>query len=151
MPGVQKPHCRPWVSRKACCSGWSSSGLSARPSTVCDLVPSAWTASIRQERTGSPSSSTVQAPQTPCSQPTWVPVRPQLVAQEVAEQQPRLDLALDLASVDGDAHRGAAICGDRSGLRGHGLAHAGTAPAPRARWAAALTARRVRTRTRCRL
>ena len=36
--------------------------------------PSAVTASSRQERTGSPSSSTVQAPHTPCSQPTWVPV-----------------------------------------------------------------------------
>ena len=32
------------------------------------------TANIRQERIGSPSTSTVQAPQTPCSQPTWVPV-----------------------------------------------------------------------------
>ena len=31
---------------------------------------SIWIASSRQPRTGSPSSSTVQAPQTPCSQPT---------------------------------------------------------------------------------
>ena len=48
----------------------------ARPSTVVSSWPSACTASIRHERTGSPSTSTVQAPQTPCSQPTWVPVRP---------------------------------------------------------------------------
>ena len=40
-------------------------------------LPSACTANIRQERTGSPSTSTVQAPQTPCSQPIWVPVWPQ--------------------------------------------------------------------------
>ena len=32
---------------------------------------------LGQERTGRPSTSTVQAPQTPCSQPRWVPVRPQ--------------------------------------------------------------------------
>src|SRR5438094_221210 len=49
----------------------------ARPSTVRTLVPSAWTANIRQERTGWSSISTVQAPQTPCSQPRCVPVRPQ--------------------------------------------------------------------------
>src|ERR1700722_3842727 len=35
--------------------------------------PSACTASMRQERTGAPSTITVQAPQTPCSQPTCVP------------------------------------------------------------------------------
>ena len=40
-------------------------------------LPCACTANIRQARTGSPSSSTVQAPQTPCSQPICVPVRPQ--------------------------------------------------------------------------
>ena len=40
-------------------------------------VSTADTASIRHERTGRPSTSTVHAPQTPCSQPTWVPVRPQ--------------------------------------------------------------------------
>ena len=48
----------------------------ARPSTVRIACPSACTARIRHERTGSPSSWTVQAPQTPCSHPTWVPVRP---------------------------------------------------------------------------
>ena len=38
------------------------------------LAAVAWTASIRHARTGSPSSRTVHAPQTPCSQPTCVPV-----------------------------------------------------------------------------
>ena len=37
-------------------------------------LDTACTASIRQARTGSPSQRMVQAPQTPCSQPTWVPV-----------------------------------------------------------------------------
>src|SRR5262249_4908719 len=37
-----------------------------------------WTANIRHERTGAPSSRTVQAPQTPCSQPTCTPVKPTL-------------------------------------------------------------------------
>ena len=47
------------------------------PSTVRIGLPSACTANIRQERTGSPSTITVQAPQTPCSQPMCVPVCPQ--------------------------------------------------------------------------
>ncbi len=32
-PGVQKPHCRPWHSRNACCTGCMSAGV-PRPSTV---------------------------------------------------------------------------------------------------------------------
>ena len=54
----------------------SSPGAGARPSTVVISCPSACTANIRHERTGAPSRRTVQAPQTPCSQPTCVPVRP---------------------------------------------------------------------------
>src|ERR1700730_6049684 len=38
--------------------------------------PSIWIAQVRQARAGRSSIRTVQAPQTPCSQPTWVPVRP---------------------------------------------------------------------------
>ncbi len=45
-----------------------------QPSIVVTSPPSTVTAKSRHERTASPSSSTVQAPQTPCSQPTWVPV-----------------------------------------------------------------------------
>src|SRR3546814_12317506 len=52
-------------------SDWSSDVCSSDL-----LAPSACTANIRQERIGWPSNSTLQAPQTPCSQPTWVPVRP---------------------------------------------------------------------------
>src|SRR5690349_9462840 len=33
-------------------------------------------ANIKHERADSPSNKIVQAPQTPCSQPTWVPVSP---------------------------------------------------------------------------
>ena len=72
-PGVQKPHCSAWCLRKDFCSGVRSSSFD-RPSTVTTFAPSACTASIRQERTASPLTSTVQAPHTPCSQPTWVPV-----------------------------------------------------------------------------
>ena len=78
MPAVQNPHWSAWWSWNARCSG-----PGARPSIVRTSQPSAWTASIRHERTGSPSSWTVHAPQTPCSQPTLVPVRP-VVADEVA-------------------------------------------------------------------
>ena len=41
---------------------------------VSTRAPSHCTASIRQPRTTTPSTRTVQAPQTPCSQPTWLPV-----------------------------------------------------------------------------
>src|ERR1700730_1030585 len=73
-PGVQKPHCSPWHSWNARCTGCSASRSAARPSTVVTSWPSACTASSRQERTGLPSRRTVQQPQTPCSHPTWVPV-----------------------------------------------------------------------------
>src|SRR6188474_2980095 len=43
---------------------------------VVSRCPSACTASIRQDRAGSPSTRIVQAPHTPCSQPACVPVRP---------------------------------------------------------------------------
>src|SRR5689334_24707326 len=56
------------------------------PSTVVILDPSAWNANSRQERTDSPSSRTVQAPQTPCSQPTWVPVRSEEHTSELQSQ-----------------------------------------------------------------
>src|SRR6267142_854642 len=75
MPGVQKPHCNPWQARNASCSGLNPSpGVS--PSIVVTAAPSHCTASSRQARALSPSSSTVHAPHTPCSQPTCVPVSP---------------------------------------------------------------------------
>ena len=60
------------VSNAACRSAISPE--SDTPSMVSTLAPSHCTASIRQPRTISPSTRTVQAPQTPCSQPTWLPV-----------------------------------------------------------------------------
>src|SRR5437870_4013911 len=75
MPGVQNPHWRPWCSRNASWSGWSLP-FCARPSIVRISAPSAWTASMMQDRAASPSIKIVHAPQTPCSQPTCVPVRP---------------------------------------------------------------------------
>ena len=57
--------------------GAGSAGAASSPcasdSTVWISAPSACTARVRHERAGLPSSSTVHAPQTPCSQPTWVP------------------------------------------------------------------------------
>ena len=41
MPGVQKPHCSPWCSTNARCSGCSSPS-DARPSMVVISRPSAW-------------------------------------------------------------------------------------------------------------
>src|SRR5581483_8887993 len=72
-PGVQNPHWKLWLSRNASCSGCISPSRS-RPSIVITLLPWACTASIRHERTASPSTSTVHAPHTPCSHPTCVPV-----------------------------------------------------------------------------
>ena len=53
----------------------SSPSGAPMPSIVVTSVPSAWTANMRHERTAAPSTRTVQAPHTPCSQPRCVPVR----------------------------------------------------------------------------
>src|SRR5262249_22463593 len=73
MPGVQKPHCRPWFSRNASCIGWSLSP-SARLSMVRTSVPSAVSTSMVQDFTAIPLTCTTQAPHWEVSQPTWVPV-----------------------------------------------------------------------------
>ena len=39
-PGVQKPHCEPWASTSACCTGCSSPSSPRRCSTVVTLRPS---------------------------------------------------------------------------------------------------------------
>src|SRR5205823_9890992 len=59
------------------CTGLRPPSAGVRPSTVVTSAPCAWTANSKQERTASPSSSTVHAPHTPCSHPRWVPVRAQ--------------------------------------------------------------------------
>ena len=89
-PGVQKPHCMPCASWKACWTGWSSPRRPGpRRSRSQRRRParrtSGTSAPARRRR------STVHAPQTPCSQPTCVPVSRSAVADEVAQQQPRLD------------------------------------------------------------
>src|SRR5689334_3318157 len=75
IPGVQKPHWRPWHCMKPSWIG-SSSPLRARPSTVRTSCPPAIAASTVHDLTGSPSSQTTQVPQLLVSQPQWVPVRP---------------------------------------------------------------------------
>src|SRR5207302_10859434 len=74
MPGVQKPHCRPWCSRKASCIGCSGAPSAANPSMVLTSCPSAITTSVVQAFTALPSRCTTQAPHCEVSQPTWVPV-----------------------------------------------------------------------------
>src|SRR5262249_4472088 len=59
-----------------CWMGCREPSSPASPSTVMMSAPLACTASIKQERIGSPLYNTVQQPQTPCSQPTCVPVNP---------------------------------------------------------------------------
>ena len=86
MPGVQKPHCIAWQSRKACWSGLRPSG-GVRPSIVVTVAPSSCTAKSRQLRALRPSTSTVQAPHTPCSQPTWVPVSPRSSRRKSASER----------------------------------------------------------------
>ena len=77
MPGVQMPHCAaPWRGRTP--AGARRRGCAAagprRSTTARARRPAP--AGTRQAQTGAPSSSTVQAPQSPASQPTLVPVRP---------------------------------------------------------------------------
>ena len=64
----------------------------ARPSTVVTDRPSAWTPNIVHDLTGTPSSSTVHAPQLVVSQPTWVPGQLELLADHVHEQLTRFDV-----------------------------------------------------------
>src|SRR5688500_12518119 len=61
----------------ACCTIPNSPGPRVSPSTVVTLRPLACTAKSRHDRTALSSSSTVQLPHAPCSQPRCVPVRPQ--------------------------------------------------------------------------
>src|SRR6185312_7088313 len=76
MPGVQKPHCRPWHWANAFWTGSRVPPMVARPSTVKTRRPSAIAASTVQDLTGVSSSQTTQAPQLEVSQPQCDPVRP---------------------------------------------------------------------------
>src|SRR5689334_4882072 len=72
-PGVQKPHSNASCARNDFCTGCSA--LMPIPSTVVIDLFAADPAGIRQLTAGSPSTSTVQAPQTPAPQTSLVPVR----------------------------------------------------------------------------
>ena len=72
MPAVQKPHWKPGASRNCRCIGCRFSGV-PRPSIVVTSRPSARNAGVMQLCTGSPSSHTVHAPQSPASQPFLTP------------------------------------------------------------------------------
>ena len=83
----------------ACCIGCSSPSV-ASPSIVTMSAPSACTASIVQLFTDSPSTWTVHAPHDDVSQPTFVPVRLELLAEELHEQRAWLDVAAASGAVD---------------------------------------------------
>ena len=99
------PACRSRIAARdapmnACCSGCSVVAV-GEPFDGADRAPSACTANIRQDRTGSPSTITVQAPQTPCSQPRCVPVRPQssrIASASVCAARPRCGARAPLTS-----------------------------------------------------
>ena len=75
IPAVQNPHWNPGASRNRCCIGCRFSGVPS-PSMVVTSRPSARKAGVMQLCTGSPSSHTVQAPQSPASQPFLTPWHP---------------------------------------------------------------------------
>ena len=87
IPGVQKPHCRPWQRMKPSWTG-SSTPSCSRPSTVRTSRPPAIAASTVQVFTGSPS---IQADAGAAVAGVAAPVgagEPELVAEEVDEQHP---------------------------------------------------------------
>ena len=75
MPGVHIPHCAAPYRCKACWSGLRAPSF-AKPSTVWTSWPSNCPAAVKQAKRCSPSMRMVQAPQSPASHPTLVPVRP---------------------------------------------------------------------------
>ena len=68
---------------------------------VTTSAPCACAASTLHDFTARPSTCTVHAPHCAVSQPTCVPVRPQVVAQELDEQRARIDVRADGLAVDG--------------------------------------------------
>src|SRR5581483_2369727 len=68
-PGVQKPHCNASARTNESTIGWSR-----RPSIVVIFEPSTACASVMHDSVGTPSTSTVHAPQWPSPHATFVPV-----------------------------------------------------------------------------
>ena len=97
-------------------------GLQARtavgrpsPSTVVTRRPPRWRPAVRQAQTGLPSSSTVQAPQSPASQPTLVPVRPSSSRSTSASRRAGGRRQATAPAVQGEAERRAGA-GSRAAL-----------------------------------
>ena len=112
IPGVQKPHCRPCSSMKPCCTG-SSTPSTSSPSTVRISCPAAIAASTVHDLTGSPSISTTHVA---AVGGVTAPVRAgqaELVAQEVDEQHPRLDVAGRAPPVDRHRHLHLSLLSER--------------------------------------
>ena len=105
MPGVQKPHCSPCFSQNASWSGWSSSPSARAPSTVVISAPSAWTASMMQERTVSPSRARCRCRRRRARSRCGCRCRPRSSRRKSTSSQPRLDRELVAAAVDGEADR----------------------------------------------
>src|SRR5215471_18556294 len=100
MPEEQNPHCAALRAMNSLCS-CESLPLSVRPSMVSTDLPEICAASVRQPRAVRPSIMTVHAPQMPCSQPRWVPVRLHVLAQEVREVLARLHAPFQRLAVQG--------------------------------------------------
>ena len=76
MPAAQNPHWNACASMNAFCTGCNVPSGLARPSMVVTFLPWARKAGIRHEWIGLPSIHTVQAPQSPASQPFLTPKKP---------------------------------------------------------------------------
>ena len=101
MPGVQNPHCSPWHSAKPCWTG-SSSPLALQPLHREHPVP---VGHGGEHRAGLHRGLVQPDHARAAVRGVAAPVRAgeaQLVAQEVDQQQPRLDLAGVVDAVDGD-------------------------------------------------
>ena len=104
MPGVQKPHCRPCSCQKPSWIGWSLPSCSS-PSTVSDLAAVGLDGEHRAglhrlavEQDGAGAAVGGVAADVGAGQA-------QVLAQEVDQQQARLDLGLRGGAVDGDLNR----------------------------------------------
>ena len=86
-PGVQMPHwAAPWRWKDSCSSLNMPPGAQPLDGRR-HRGPRTWPSGTRQAQTCSPSSSTVQAPQSPALQPILVPVRPRS-SRSTSEQAP---------------------------------------------------------------
>src|SRR5215813_4029051 len=82
-PGWQYPHCATCSSIQAFWTGWLLSEES--PSIVMTFFPATRASGVTHERTASPSTITVHAPQWAIPHPNFVPVRPSRVEPREAE------------------------------------------------------------------